>query len=722
MENIRKAISSRNSNRSSNYADAEYDNHGRETREGYGNDGIEMNQYRSFSGTSSPGKSSPGKTSNRAGRNRRSRDRFSTAYRGFSTSIADMYRYPDQERVDCCSISCFGCIQADRNRFLVNGTKPPGLCRRICVHVILPTTLFGIALFVAFNVPDPWMNEVLCYAWVFTILLYFYSQCDKGSLKRRDVRRDLLLAKYNKITSGRLSPNRYSRNSEDTDDTDEYEEDEEYLMGQTNSDIRNAHASCCGCYTVDRHSNLDFETEENISCCERMFNCFTNICCGMCGKYVLCCGFSGVAQESREIEALVRPGVLRIDYITMQPMMEYYPKIYEARNSTQRPTSWWYDRLSIFSRRTVNNCVMTLVFLLVWSLLSTRLNHKFGPKNYIVLFLTLLQSFFILAVVYWKHTKDVSIDALVKFFAAGFCLSTTSAIFFEFILGLLVRASMAILMAISGIGVMEENGYTLFESRSGNVLNLMQEVNYGGVDYREYLKTYGNDHPIVYTMYLFAISFILAALIEETCKYFGYRMIDHPDFYSETEIDEAVNCYDEEVSTTSFSNQNRSLQSKGAAITVSMVAVGVGFACCENLVYVFIYGKANYTSEIIMLLARSLFPIHPIAAALQSIQVCKRDLENEKLRLGRIMLPGILFHGFFDFMLVWIDYIGSRKGNYVDEDDGIETESGSYKISSIVSVSVLIAGLMYYFRASRQQRKRLASLDGKCIAANSNLM
>ena len=86
------------------------------------------------------------------------------------------------------------------------------------------------------------------------------------------------------------------------------------------------------------------------------------------------------------------------------------------------------------------------------------------------------------------------------------------------------------------------------------------------------------------------------------------------------------------------------------------------------------------------------------------------------------MLPGILFHGFFDFMLVWIDYIGSRKGNYVDEDDGIETESGSYKISSIVSVSVLIAGLMYYFRASRQQRKRLASLDGKCIAANSNLM
>jgi RsiW-degrading membrane proteinase PrsW (M82 family) len=726
MKDIRKAISPRNCNRSTKHANTEYGNHERETQEAYSNDGIEMNQYRSFSGTSFQGKFSPGKTSNRAGKNLRSRDRFSTDYRGFSTSIADMYRYADQERVDCCSISCFGCIQADRNRFLVNGTKPPGLCRRICVHVILPSILFGIALFVAFNIPDPWMNEVLCYAWVFVILLYFYSQCDKGSLKRRDVRRDLLLAKYKKLSSGRStsgrSPNKYNRNSEDTEDYGDSDEDEEFLMGQTNSDVRNAHAICCGCYTVDRHSNLNSEAEEDITCCARIFNCFTNICCGMCGKYVLCCGFSGVAQESREIESLLRPGVLRIDYITMQPMMEYYPKIYQARNSTQRPTSWWYDRLSIFSRQTINNCVTSLVLLLVWSLLSTRLNHKFGPKNYFVLFLTLLQSFFILAAVYWKHTKDVSIDALVKFFAVGFCLSTTSAIFFELILGLMVRVSMALLMAVSGIGVMEENGYTLFESRSGNVLNLMQEVNYGGVDYHEYLKTYGNDHPIIYTVYLFAISFILAALIEETCKYFGYRMVDHPDFYSETEVDEAVNCYEEELSMTSFSNQNRSLKSKGAAITVSMVAVGVGFACCENLVYVFIYGKANYTSEIIMLLARSLFPIHPIAAALQSIQVCKRDLENEKLRLGGIMLPGILFHGLFDFMLVWIDYIGNRKGNYVDEDDGIETESGSDKISSIVSVFVLMAGLMYYFQASRQQRKRLASLDGERVAADSNLM
>ena len=202
-------------------------------------------------------------------------------------------------------------------------------------------------------------------------------------------------------------------------------------------------------------------------------------------------------------------------------------------------------------------------------------------------------------------------------------------------------------------------------------------------------------------------------------------MVDHPDFYTETEIDEAVECYEndegEEIPVSSFSKQNRSLRSRGAAITVSMVAVGTGFACCENLVYIFIYGKAQYTSEIFLLLARSLFPVHPIAAALQSIQVCRRDLEKEKLRLGRIILPGIIFHGFYDFMLVWIYYIGSRKGNYYDDDGGIATESGAAMFSKIMSFLVLIFGLLYYFGASRQQRDRLIGLD-RNAAAHANLI
>jgi hypothetical protein len=690
------------------HINAKGENSKMETQQTYAAREIEMKDYKSFS-------RSPPRPKKAYAR----RDRYSAEHRGFNTSITDMYRYPDQERVDCCSIACFGCIQADRNRFFVNGTKPPGLCRRVCVHVMLPLCLFGIALFVAFHVPDPFTNNVMCWAWLIVLLFYFAAQCEKGSWKRSQVRRNLLWAKFKKLTSDR-SRHKYHQDSEDTSDNDE--DDEQYLMGQTTSDIRNASA-CCGLYNVDRHSGFEHEGEEGITCLTRAINCFASMCCGICGKYIVCCGFCSVAQEAREIETLVRPGVLRIDYITMQPMMEYYPKIYQARNTDDRPNNWWWNRLSKFSWQTLKNGVIALVLLLIWSLLSKGLNHKFGPKNYIVLILTLLQSFLLLTVVYWKYRNDVSLDALIKFFASGFCLSTTLAIFFELALGLMVRLTMAVIMTVSGIEAVEENGYTHSESVSenpvsGKLRNVMQDVSYGGGNYRDYLTVYGNDHPVVYTMYLFVVSFILAAFIEETCKYFGYRMVDHPDFYSKAEVDEALDCHDndeEERSTISFSNQNRSLQSRRAAITVSMVAVGVGFACCENLVYVFIYGKAHYTSQILMLLARSFCPVHPIAAALQSIQVCKRDLENQKLQLRSVLFPGVLFHGMFDFMLIWFDYIGSRRGSYVDEDDNIETESGSDKISSIISVMILVAGALYYFRAGQHQRERLASLDARSV-------
>lgn len=686
--------------------DDEYDIHGSETPdtfdtpETHDDPGIEMKYYRSFRQ----------RVSDKVRGTFRRRERPPENHRGFTTSMADMFRYPDQERIDCCSITCCGCLQADRNRYIVTGVPPPGLCHRIVVHVMVPMFYFGIALFVAFNVPDPWLNEILCYLWLFLCLFYVYSQCEKGGWKRRDVRRNLLWVKQQRRASGR-----FQRRGHSEDSDRESEAAAEEFLGQSNADINCAHA-LCGCYAADRHRDFQYDPEEEITCCYKPFDCFTKVCCAtLCCRYVVCCGFCALAQEGREIETMLPPGMLSIDYVTMQPMMEYYPKIYEARNSSQQPTTWWYSRLSAFSQMAVKNCIVALVLLLGWSLLSKGLNHKFGPKNYIVLLLTLLQSFVILAVIYWKHTKDVSIDALIKYFTVGLCLSTTSAIFFELVLGLIVRLSMAFLMAVSGIDVVQENGYTLFELGLANVLTAAQQVNYGGVNYREYLKAYGNDHPGIYTIYMFVVSFVLAAMIEEFCKYFGYRMVDHPDFYSQSEVDEAMKCYrergEEEPSVTSFPNQNRSLRSRGAAITISMVAVGVGFACCENLVYIFIYGKAQHTSEILILLARSLLPIHPIAAALQSIGVCKRDLEKQKLGQGRIILSGVLFHGIFDFMLIWIDYIGNRKGNYVDEDDGIETEAGSDRISNVVSAFVLIFGLVYYIWERQKQRQRLSSME-----------
>ena len=103
-----------------------------------------------------------------------------------------------------------------------------------------------------------------------------------------------------------------------------------------------------------------------------------------------------------------------------------------------------------------------------------------------------------------------------------------------------------------------------------------------------------------------------------------------------------------------------SKESKGVGITIAMVATALGFACCENLLYVFVYTPPSLVNEVTTLLARSIFPIHPLAAALQSIGVCRRDLEGDaKVGLGRILFPAILLHGSFDFVLMVMALIQS---------------------------------------------------------------
>ena len=746
---------------------------------GGNNNNNNNNYYRPFPRTNDNDKNIAKKKKNR-GLRRQQRHRYSVEHRGFSTPIVTgLFRDPGTERIDACSIACCGCLQADRNRFLVTGTPPPGLGRRACVHAVIPAGFFGTALFVAFHVPDPFTNNVLCWAWFVVLLFYLVGQCDKGSWKRRDVRRNLLWAKHKKITAAAAasspsspSSRRQRPNKNQSEDFDDYYDDDDSddddddddaggHLGQSASDIRNASACCCGWYAVDddrpgvehEHNGGDDDNtvgEEEaaaVPCLARAIGCLASVCCGrLCGRYLVCCGFCSVAQEGREIETLVRPGVLAIDYVTMQPVMEYYPSIYAARHGiggANASPGWWWNRLSGLSRKILWNAAGALAVLLAWSLLSDRLHHGFGVGNFVVLVLTLLQSLVLLLVVgrCGTRTDDVSLDALIKFFASGFCLSTTLAIGFELVLGLILRFGMAALMLVSGIEAVEENGYAYVASASAPVQSssssssswkLRQDLGgYGGGNYRDYLTVYGNEHPWVYTVYLFVVSFLLAAAIEETCKYLGYRMVgdQHPDFATTADLDEALACHEKKQNdgddgTVSFREQDRrSLVSRGAAITLSMVTVGAGFACCENLVYVFLYGKAALSPRIGTLLARSVVPVHPVAAALQSVRVCERDLEGGRGSssssspgggLVSVVTPGVVLHGLFDFALVWLEYLGSRKGRYVGgDDDDIDTENGSARAGRIASSGILLLGFLWCLRESRKQNERLAALDAR---------
>merc|ERR1712127_570630 len=84
---------------------------------------------------------------------------------------------------------------------------------------------------------------------------------------------------------------------------------------------------------------------------------------------------------------------------------------------------------------------------------------------------------------------------------------------------------------------------------------------------------------------------------------------------------------------------------------LAMVSVAIGFECIENLLY--ISKGETLGNELSILLQRSVVPVHPICAAIQSIGVCKRDLENDtSVTIGQILKPAVMLHGFFDFFVL----------------------------------------------------------------------
>ena len=231
--------------------------------------------------------------------------------------------------------------------------------------------------------------------------------------------------------------------------------------------------------------------------------------------------------------------------------------------------------------------------------------------------------------------------------------------------------------------------------------------------------------------------------VEEACKYFGYRMVEHPDFMTQREVEEAMTVViqqgaddgDEEetrrqefrrrqqleLEQLDFSKQKKSVQSLGGAITLSMICVSMGFTCCENLVYIFVYSGNSIGMELSVLVARSLFPVHPIAAALQSIRVVERDVEvTRTARLGRILTPAVLFHGTYDFFLLWIDFMSERKeGNYVENSNKIDFAG---YVSFLVSLLVMAIAVIYYFACAVRQRSRLQVTDQSVESGQSVLI
>ena len=159
-----------------------------------------------------------------------------------------------------------------------------------------------------------------------------------------------------------------------------------------------------------------------------------------------------------------------------------------------------------------------------------------------------------------------------------------------------------------------------------------------------------------------------------------------------------------------------------------MLTVAMGFGCCENLVYVFIYSSASVEQKVSVLIARSIFPVHPIAAALQSIGVCQRQVEKKTtVQFGRHILgPAVLVHGLYDFMIVWIDYLANRtRGVAASDDDVMPVETASVTAAIVsfgISIGIMVAALYYYWRQAKAQRQRLYAMDQEMSVDQSRLI
>ncbi|KAL7576415.1 hypothetical protein ACA910_018219 [Epithemia clementina (nom. ined.)] len=768
-------------------------------------------------------------------------------YRGFSTSLHDMYSATEFERVDCCSMACGGIFQSDRDRYLLQGITPPSIARRFWVHIMFPVTLFALAASGAMRIPDQKLNQAYTTASILLLVGYLLLQCYKGRTKRIEIRKDLLW------TKAQLQSDRHQNLAVllEQDPPDDFQQEQEYYLGQTQRDFGCAHPCCMiGCYAEDRAAyevkplfgpwrsgessdaaQQVLENQQQVARDSRrrhanLSRCLWDYVCPAlwCGHQLQCCGICALAQEAREVEAAVLPAAYRrVDYISMQPISHYYPAIYQKRHGNSSSNSNNQNRssaggaaglfrvgggrtrrrggngmeesalqqlageqltgnnssnnnddnnhrqpwlpLSNLSWQLVQFALTVTGLVLAWAFvgkyfwkyglnLSVPDWRVFGWPDFLVYLAVWIQSLFLTAVLVYLCNRPgpthLSLDAMIKFFAVGFGLSTALAIVWEMVLGLLARAVVGLVMAMAGVDVVVDgNGYSSSDSDSDSHWRTYGADSFartvlGKTESDNYLRSFGHAHPIFYTVYLAFCSFVLAAFVEESCKYFGYRMVEHPDFMTQREIEEAMTVViqqgddddddDEEAEELrrqnnilrrrqqqelDFSKQKKSVQSLGAAITCAMVCVAMGFTCCENLVYIFIYSGSSIGMEISVLVARSLFPVHPLAAALQSIRVIERDVEvTRTAKLGKILTPAVLFHGSYDFFILWIDFLSERHdGNYL-----VKNAELAGALSFIVSAVVIGLAIVYFLIASSRQRARLQVTDASVVSGQSVLL
>jgi hypothetical protein len=188
-------------------------------------------------------------------------------------------------------------------------------------------------------------------------------------------------------------------------------------------------------------------------------------------------------------------------------------------------------------------------------------------------------------------------------------------------------------------------------------------------------------------------------------------------------------------------NDVRTHRQKASALTTGMISVAVGLACAENFLYVFLLGgsgsseNGSVKEEWVVLFFRSIFPVHALAAALQSISMirkfveCTGDANDHRIGVGRIILPAVLLHGSFDAVLLGINvYVETAWDNYLEANDGVVEEGFIPYNTAVVNImawlsitGIMIIGILWYYREHRNQKIRLKVLEQAEVAEGNGV-
>jgi len=479
---------------------------------------------------------------------------------------------------------------------------------------------------------------------------------------------------------------------------------------------------------------------------------YHSLCCGyLCKIWIQLCGVCALAQEGREIRVLFPRET--IDYITFEPYLEYINEWRRIKNERDGNLLHHIQLVSKLSRILLKLMWCVTLFIFVVSFFGKTLNRI----DMLVFFSTILQLSFFLLLHWNSHKFDLSVDALVKYFASGFVLSSSTAIIFELIFSLILKSSLYLLhsLNLNTTNTEQENEYKVQRTEK-------QEISY------EMKNPYGA------LFYMFFISFGKSAFLDEVCKYYGYKMVEHPEFHSDVQLKDSsakdlytFRAHDiSDESDAEYENEEEDLArgvntctegytdsiyrdtthkknkvseeepapvatmpktltplfepttyvSKGWAITSAMVSTALGFACCDNLIYLFFYRGTdvnwNFEAEWSILELRRLFPVHPICAAMQSVGVVRNILERDRnYQIGKTILPAILFHGSYDYSIVLISLF---MNSHHDKDEKYNYDSMFLGLISfiVLTYAMLLVSLgLYSFALGWNQNKRLKKMD-----------